>query len=374
MRLSILVISRTPSLLSSLLASLAGATDLPGLEVEILCSWNGSKESETEIDNRSGYELLIAQREPYHFARNMNGLALKANGELLLLINDDVELDKGSIDTAIRCLIEHSDAGLIGGRLRDAKGKLIHAGILFDSHHSPYHQLDRQIAAEHHAVMGYPSIVPAVTGALMLMKREHFKSLKFQTAYKVCGEDIELCLDLRQTFKLTIWYCPDFSGRHDSESTRSQTTDQQGNSEDLTRMRQRRREFLDVASKTQLEEELAASITEAEALRSLETHRQNEGREISELLSNLKKQKSDLEKQKSKLEKQKSKLELTDYPDHPLSKKITRMKKESQHWQRELQHWRQQSHSLQLTRLRLEKELQEALKKSESTSKSFEAN
>mgnify|MGYP000264110337 CR=1 FL=1 len=51
MRLSILVISRTPSLLSSLLASLAGATDLPGLEVEILCSWNGSKESETEIDN-----------------------------------------------------------------------------------------------------------------------------------------------------------------------------------------------------------------------------------------------------------------------------------------------------------------------------------
>ena len=360
MRLSILVISRTPSLLSSLLASLAGATDLPGLEVEILCSWNGSKESETEIDNRSGYELLIAQREPYHFARNMNGLTLKANGELLLLINDDVELDKGSIDTAIRCLIEHSDAGLIGGRLRDAEGKLIHAGILFDSHHSPYHQLERQIAAEHHAVMGYPSIVPAVTGALMLMKREHFKSLKFQTAYKVCGEDIELCLDLRQTFKLTIWYCPDFSGRHDSESTRSQTTDQQGNSEDLTRMRQRRREFLDVASKTQLEEELAASITEAEALRSLETHRQNEGREISELLSNLKEQNSDLE--------------LTDYPDHPLSKKITRMKKESQHWQRELQHWRQQSHSLQLTRLRLEKELQEALKKSESTSKSFEAN
>ena len=338
MRLSILVISRTPSLLSSLLASLAGATDLPGLEVEILCSWNGSKESETEIDNRSGYELLIAQREPYHFARNMNGLTLKANGELLLLINDDVELDKGSIDTAIRCLIEHSDAGLIGGRLRDAKGKLIHAGILFDSHHSPYHQLDRQIAAEHHAVMGYPSIVPAVTGALMLMKREHFKSLKFQTAYKVCGEDIELCLDLRQTFKLTIWYCPDFSGRHDSESTRSQTTDQQGNSEDLTRMRQRRREFLEAATQLHLNEELSASVAEAEALRSLETHRQNEGEEISKLLSALKDVKDAEE-------------------DNPLK--------------REIQHWREQSHALQLTRLRLEKELKEAKEENNSISKSF---
>ncbi len=338
MRLSILVISRTPSLLSSLLASLAGATDLPGLEVEILCSWNGSKESETEIDNSSGYELLIAQREPYHFAGNMNELAAKANGELLLLINDDVELDKGSIDFAIDCLTKQSNAGLVGGRLRNSKGKLIHAGILFDSRHSPYHLLDQKIAAEHHVVMGNPSIIPAVTGALMLLKREHFQSLKFQTEYQVCGEDIELCLDLRQQLKLTIWYCPEFSGRHESESTRAQTTDQQGNSEDLTRMRQRRREFLEAASKTQLDEELAASVSEAEALRSLETHRQNEGEEISKLLSVLKDVKDAEE-------------------DNPLK--------------REIQHWREQSHALQLTRLRLEKELKEAKEDSSSISKSF---
>ena len=337
MRLSILVISRTPSLLSDLLESLAEATNLPGIEVEILCSWNGSKESEAEIHNRSGYELLIAQREPYHFASNMNELATKANGELLLLINDDVELDKSSLDSAISCLTKQPNAGLVGGRLRDAKGTLIHAGILFDGRHSPYHQLDRQIAAEHHIVMGPSRIMPAVTGALMLLKREHFKSLQFQTKYRVCGEDIELCLDLRQKLSLSIWYCPDFSGRHDSESTRGQTADQQGNSEDLTRMRQRRREFLEAATKPQLEEELSASVAEAEALRSLETHRQNEGVEISQLLSMLK----DSDK------------------GNPLKS--------------EIQHWREQSHALQLTRLRLEKELKEAKEKNSSIPKSFEA-
>ena len=318
MRLSILVVSRTPSLLSSMLESLAGASVLPGLEVEILCSWNGSKESEAEIENKSGYELLIAQREPYHFARNMNGLALKANGELLLLINDDVELDKGSIDTAIDCLTERSEAGLIGGRLRDAEGTLIHAGILFDSRYSPYHQLDRQIAAEHHAVMGDPRIIPAVTGALMLMKREHFKSLRFQVEYQVCGEDIELCLDLRQKLKLNIWYCPNFSGRHDSETTRAQTTDQQANSEDLSRMRQKRREFLETANKLQLYEELSASVAEAEVLRSLKAER------------------------------------------NPTLK-------------REMQHLQQQSHALQLARLRLEKELKEANAKNSPISKPLEA-
>ena len=342
MRLSILVISRTARLLSDLLKSLAEATNLPGLEVEILCSWNGSKESEAEIHNKSGYELLIAQREPYHFARNMNELAAKANGELLLLINDDVELDKGSIDSAIGCLTKKSNAGLVGGRLRNGKGKLIHAGILFDSRHSPYHQLDQQIAAEHQAVMGNPRIIPAVTGALMLLKREHFQSLRFQTKYHVCGEDVELCLDLRQKLNLSIWYCPEFSGRHDSESTRAQTTDQQGNSEDLTRMRQRRREFLEAATKLQLNEELSASVAEAEALRSLETHRQNEGEEISQHLSVLK---------DSVLKDAEE--------DNPLK--------------REIQHWREQSHALQLTRLRLEKELKEAKEKNSSIPKSFEA-
>ena len=89
--------------------------------------------------------------------------------------------------------------------------------------------------------------------------------------------------------------------------------------------------------------ELAASITEAEALRSLETDRQNEGREISELLSVIKKQES----------------------DHPLNKELTKLKNE-------LQHWRKQSHALQLARLRLTKELQQA--QLNNSSEAFEAS
>ena len=154
MRLSILVVSRTASLLNRMLKSLASATNLNSIGVEILCSWNGSQEEEQAIDNTSGYELLIAQKDPYHFASNMNSLAEKANGELLLIINDDVILDSGSIDGAIQCLESSPDIGLVGARLRDGEGLLTHAGILFDSRHSPYHQLDRQVAAEHHLGLG----------------------------------------------------------------------------------------------------------------------------------------------------------------------------------------------------------------------------
>ena len=80
-----------------MLESLAAATGLPKAEVEILCSWNGGSDAEKEIVNRSGYEFLIAQRDPYHFASNMNQLAHYANGEVLAFVNDDVILDSGSL-------------------------------------------------------------------------------------------------------------------------------------------------------------------------------------------------------------------------------------------------------------------------------------
>ena len=165
MRLSILVVSRTASLLNRMLKSLTSATNLNAIGVEILCSWNGSQEEEQAIKNTSGYELLIAQKDPYHFASNMNSLAEKANGELLLIINDDVILDSRSVDNAIQCLESSPKIGLVGARLRDGEGLLTHAGILFDSRHSPYHQLDQKVEAEHPLVLAIhdlfqPSLAP----------------------------------------------------------------------------------------------------------------------------------------------------------------------------------------------------------------------
>ena len=315
MRLSILVVSKTAKLLSRMLRSLAGATQLQGIDVEILCSWNGSEEEESKIENSSGYELLIAQKDPYHFATNMNSLAEKANGELLLIINDDVILDSGSIDNAIQCLESSVTIGLVGARLRDGEGLLTHAGILFDSRHSPYHQLDRKVAAEHHLVLGKSRPVPAVTGALMLISRNHFASLRFGTDYRVCGEDVGLCLDLRLKLGLEVLYCPGFSGRHDAESTRSQTPEQEGNAEDLCTMRQLHREFLEAAKKSQLRQELSASIAEAEALRELEVRRLN-------------KERADASPEDFNALKE------------------------------EVRHWRDNSHALQLQRLQLEQRLQ----------------
>ena len=324
MRLSLLVVSRMPVLLSRMLASVATATDLPYEDVEILCSWNGNSEEEDLIENGSGYEFLIAQRDPYHFADNMNGLADKARGEELLFINDDVVLDAGSIDAALRCMANSSSTGMVGSRLRNEAGELTHAGILFDSRHSPYHQLDRLIASEHQAISHREIPIPATTGALFLMRHEHFQALRFQTDYKVCGEDVELSLDLRERLGLNIVYCPSFSGIHASEATRSQTEGQDGNSEDISRMRIRRKQFLDKASGQQLKDELFVETLQTEVLRSIELERRRGERQILQASA----------------------------PKQQLLQQIKQL-------QEELASWQEKCHSLQLTRLRLQQSLKQ---------------
>jgi len=368
-----------------MLKSVAEATELPGLEVEVLCSWNGSKESENEIDNSSGYELLIAQREPYHFASNMNELAVKANGELLLLINDDIVLDAGSIDSAINCLEQEPQAGLVGGRLRNHQGQLIHAGILFDSRNSPYHLLDRLVPAEFSFVMGNNRVVPAVTGALMLLRRKHFLEMRFNKSYKVCGEDVDLCLDVRERLKLEVWYCPAASGIHESESTRQQQENQEAQSEDLSRMRMRHRQFIEQANETQLLNDLLASTREAESLRDVEVRRQRETINLQEIIISLEKMKRDgnnnsekkeldlqtreidlgktqekfnIDLKKRELDLQKGEYDLQKkLKELPIEIDVQEMEDNIEQLSTEVIYWQNQSNSLQLSRLRQQQEL-----------------
>ena len=117
-------------------------------------------------------------------------------------------------------------------------------------------------------MLGDPRPVPAVTGAAMVIRREHFQVLGFNTDYRVCGEDVELCLALRRQFELNVVYCPRFSGEHGGEATRSNEENQAGNSEDLTRMRMLHERFLNTTSNDQLRIELKANAIEADVLRS----------------------------------------------------------------------------------------------------------
>lgn len=227
---SCLVISRNAQLLNGLLASLAKARRHWGSADEVLCSWNGSEREEAQIQPPpGGPPFRIAARDPYHFATNMNGLAAQAGGEALILLNDDLILDSDSLDRALQVLTGHRDIGLVGGRLRTPTGLLGHAGILFNSHHLAYNRLrpERLGALLQPSGLEPPKSgpMPAVTGALMVLRRDDYLKLRLREDFHICGEDVALCLDLRRQLGLGTYYAAGVGAVHAEKSSRGHTLD-----------------------------------------------------------------------------------------------------------------------------------------------------
>ena len=242
-RLSVLVVSRTPSLLNRLLASFPSACSLPLADVEILCSWNGSIVDEAFIHVPDGLLFRVVSRAPYHFAANVNSLVRLAQAESLLLVNDDVILDRGSVDSALAAMASQAQVALIGSHLRGLDGRLTHAGILFDCFASPFHYLESLVSADHTFVLRDEARVVAASGALMLIRRLALVQLRMNEAYRVCGEDVEFCLDVCEILGSKILYLPEFSGVHEAESTRSSMPGQGANSSDQVLLKARRKRF-----------------------------------------------------------------------------------------------------------------------------------
>ena len=273
MQISVLVVSRTAELLNQLIESLNEAYSGTSSQLQILVSWNGTDEDEQKI-KPGRFEILIAQRSLYHFAKNMNSLAVLAAGEYVALLNDDLILDPHSLDAAISVLEQKSDVGLVGGKLRDKQGRLRHAGINFDSRSSAYHQLENFVDADAENV-NISGVVPAVTGALMVINKDDFLKLKLNENYQACGEDVELCLNVRENLNKSIWYCAQASGIHEAETTRKQSNGQQANSADLAKLRERRRRFLQNCDRENLRIEYESICKESESLRDLILNRPN---------------------------------------------------------------------------------------------------
>ena len=273
LRASILVVSRTADLLNRLLRSLDEGYGGEAKAVEVLISWNGSASEEERIQG-GRLPWRVVQRDPYHFASNMNGLARQARGAVLVFANDDLIADPASVEAAIERLETRPDVGIVGARLRTSSGQLAHAGIHFTSYGSPYHQLEGFVDANH-PVNEREQLVPAVTGAFFAMRRADFLQLELAETFQACGEDVLLCLQTRSQLHKQVLFCPAMGGVHDAESTRRQSENQQGNENDMQRLRSGWREWLQRADQKSLQVELRAAQDEAEDLRGVCRELQN---------------------------------------------------------------------------------------------------
>jgi O-antigen biosynthesis protein len=174
---------------------------------ELLIIDNNSRDSATLEYFASIPHRVIPFREPFNYSRINNFAVSQAEGEYVLLLNDDTEVISGGW---LEAMLEHAqrpEVGAVGARLLYPDGRIQHAGVILGvgSHWEPgvamhSHQF---YASDSPGYAGTPmttSNYSAVTAACMLLRKSVFNEVGGldEENLRVQFNDVDLCLRLRE--------------------------------------------------------------------------------------------------------------------------------------------------------------------------------
>ena len=176
------------------------------------------------LAERGGSKLrLVDYDEPFNFSTKINRGAVHSEGEMLLLLNDDMEVVTPNWLERLVMYAGLDGVGAVGGRLIWEDGRLQHVGIAFENVGYPGH-IYRGFAGEWN---GYSNSVLvaqnylAVTGACLMTPREDFDRVGgLSTTFPVNYNDMDYCLKLVAEGRRVV-YDPDTILYHFESSSRS---------------------------------------------------------------------------------------------------------------------------------------------------------
>jgi GT2 family glycosyltransferase len=166
---------------------------------------------------------LVPYDREFNFSAKINLGALHSQGELLLLLNDDIEVLTPNWLERMVMYAQHPGIGAVGARLLWEDGRLQHAGVLFENGGLPGH-IYRGFRGEFKGYSNNAHLAQnflAVTGACLMTPAAAFEEVGgFSTALPVNYNDMDYCLKLR-TKGLRVVYDPDTVLYHFESSSRS---------------------------------------------------------------------------------------------------------------------------------------------------------
>lgn len=210
-KVSILIPTRDqPVMLKRCLLSLMRTTSHH--DVEILIADNGSVLAETrqlfmELE-RDGRATILSNPGPFNFSALNNRLATSACGEVLLLLNDDVEAIRSDwLDEMIAHALR-PEVGAVGAKLYYPNGKIQHAGVVVGGERiaaNAYRGMPGDTAGHGNRALLAQNF-SAVTAACMAVRKRTFEDAGgFDESLPVAYNDVDFCLRLRQRGLLVVW-------------------------------------------------------------------------------------------------------------------------------------------------------------------------
>lgn len=190
-------------LLEKCLTSLIARTDYPALEVVVVD--NGASDPSFKSVIAAASEKLkvsvVEDHGAFNFSRLINAGVKKARGDLLLILNDDIEATQDDWMRRMVASAVQPDVGAVGARLLYPDGTIQHAGVTMGLG-GPCGHLWKGLSptqAQRNAHVVAPGQRMAVTGACLMVRRNAFEQVGgFDEAFAVAFNDIDFCLRLKQ--------------------------------------------------------------------------------------------------------------------------------------------------------------------------------
>lgn len=199
---SILICTRDRAdLLRTCMDGLLNRTDYSRFEVIIVDNGSVDVDALTLLAELDANPRVTVMRRigPFNWAALNNAAAGQAAGEILLLLNNDVEVQDGGWLRELVAQVAQPGVGAVGAKLLYPDGRVQHAGLSVDDRGVPKHMF-RFEAAESRGfcdLLALAREVWAVTGACLAVPRAVFETLGgLNEALPVAGNDVEFCLRL----------------------------------------------------------------------------------------------------------------------------------------------------------------------------------
>ncbi|MES2159350.1 MAG: glycosyltransferase family 2 protein [Pseudomonadota bacterium] len=179
------------------------ATDYPDIDVIVVD--NDSDDAETlayleALD--SAHVQVLRYSGVFNFSAINNRAAAQARGQLLCLLNNDIEMIGPDWLAVMATQAMRKDVGAVGAQLLYPDGRIQHAGVVIGVGNAAAHahRLLRPEDEGYFRRHALPQFTSAVTAACLLLQRERFEAVGGldERNFAVAFNDVDLCLRLNQ--------------------------------------------------------------------------------------------------------------------------------------------------------------------------------
>ncbi len=211
-RVSVIIPNRdSAALMQTVLAGLA-ATRYPKLEIVV--ADNDSNDQAVFETYRSwqakGLDLSVVEVPgAFNFSRSVNAALARASGDLLLLLNNDIEIRSPDwLEEMVSCF-RYEGTGIVGARLLYPDGSLQHTGVIVGLGGLAGHWFcgSRETTRGPMGRLTVRQSLTAVTGAAMLISRDCLEAVGpfDEGAFAIAYNDIDFCLRARKAGYRVVW-------------------------------------------------------------------------------------------------------------------------------------------------------------------------